>query len=393
MQGFSFCCPTEIVFGRGTEEHVAELLQKYGAHRVFVLYGGGSVIRSGLLARVERVITASGLAFRVMGGVRPNPRLSLAREAIREAVAFEADFILAVGGGSVIDTAKGVAHGTANPKTDIWEFWAGKEKLEKSLPVGVVLTLPAAGSETSDSAVLTNEEAGVKSGLHTSLNQPAFAVLNPELAFTLSSPQLAAGIADIIMHTLERYMTHVDGNELTDRIAETLLSDVVQYAPAVLAHHKDYEAMSEIMWCGTLSHCGLTGLGRPKDFSVHKLGHALSARYDTNHGESLTALWGSWARAVYDERPERFARYAEKVWGVDTGSPEERARAGIRRTEEFFRSLKLPVSLGELPSGVLDKAALEALSDKVTDGGRKAVGTFRPVDKALALKIYEAANH
>ena len=393
MQEFSFCCPTEIVFGRGTEERTAELLKKYGAHRVFVIYGGGSVVRSGLLARVERVITANGLAFRVMGGVQPNPRLSLAREAIREAISFEADFILAVGGGSVIDTAKAVAHGTANPQTDIWEFWEGKAKLEKSLPIGVVLTLPAAGSETSDSAVLTNEEAGKKGGLHTPLNQPAFAILNPELAFTLSSPQLAAGIADIIMHTLERYMTHVDGNELTDRIAETLLSNVVKYAPVVLAHHKDYEAMSEIMWSGTLSHCGLTGLGRPKDFSVHKLGHALSARYDTNHGESLTALWASWARAVYEERPERFARYAEKVWDVDAGSSEERARAGIRKTEEFFRSLKLPVSLGELPSGVLDKAALKALADNVTDGGKKTVGSFRPVDKALALQIYEAANH
>ena len=290
MQEFSFHCPTEIVFGRGVEERTAELLRKYGAHRVFIVYGGGSVIKNGLLARVERVITAAGLAFSVRGGVRPNPRLSFAREAVREAIDFEADFLLAVGGGSVIDTAKAIAHGTANPDTDIWDFWLGKKELKKSLPVGVILTLPAAGSETSDSSVLTNEETGEKAGLPSPFNRPAFAILNPELAFSLSSPQLAAGIADIVMHTLERYMTHTEGNEFTDLLAEALLQNVAKYAPIVLAHHKNYEAMSEIMWCGTISHCGLTGLGRDKDFSVHKLGHALSARYDTNHGESLTAL-------------------------------------------------------------------------------------------------------
>ena len=240
--------------------------------------------------------------------------------------------------------------------------------------------------------MLTNEETGEKAGLPSPFNRPVFAILNPELAFSLSSPQLAAGVADIVMHTLERYMTHTEGNEFTDRIAEALLQNVAKYAPIVLAHHKNYEAMSEIMWCGTISHCGLTGLGRDKDFSVHKLGHALSARYDTNHGESLTSLWGAWARAVYEDRPARFARFAEKVWGVDAGSAEERARAGIRRTEEFFRSLKLPTSLGELPTGVLEHGALEALADNVTTNGTKTVGTFHPVDRALALKIYETAN-
>ena len=393
MQEFSFHCPTEIVFGRSAEERTAGLLRKYGARRVFVVYGGGSVIRSGLLARIECIMTAEGLAFSVKGGVRPNPRLSFVREAVREALEFGADFILAVGGGSVIDTAKALAHGTANPEIDVWDFWTGKAQLTKSLPVGVVLTLPAAGSETSDSAVLTSEEAGEKMGLPSPFNRPAFAVLNPELAFSLSSPQLAAGIADIIMHTLERYMTHTEGNEFTDLLAEALLKNVVKHAPIVLAHHKDYDAMSEIMWCGTVSHCGLTGLGREKDFSVHKLGHALSAHYDSNHGESLTALWGAWARAVYEDRPERFARYAEKVWGVDAGSPEERARAGIRKTEEFFRSLKLPTSLGDLPTGVLDHRALEALADNVTAGGTRSVGAFHPIDRAFALKIYEAANH
>ena len=393
MQSFIYHCPTEIVFGRGAEHAAAEKLRAFGASRILVLYGGGSVLRSGLLSRIEENLTSQGLAFLVIGGIQPNPRVSFVREAIREGLAADVNFVLAVGGGSVIDTAKAIAHGTANPETDIWDFWSGKKELKKSLPVGVILTLPAAGSETSDSSVLTNEETGEKAGLPSPFNRPAFAILNPELAFSLSSPQLAAGIADIVMHTLERYMTHTEGNEFTDLLAEALLQNVAKYAPIVLAHHKNYEAMSEIMWCGTISHCGLTGLGRDKDFSVHKLGHALSARYDTNHGESLTALWGAWARAVYEDRPERFARFAEKVWGVDAGSAEERARAGIRKTEEFFRSLKLPISLGELPTGILEHGALEALADNVTANGTKAVGTFHPVDRALALKIYTAANH
>ncbi|MDY4417542.1 iron-containing alcohol dehydrogenase, partial [Selenomonas sp.] len=209
MQNFTFKCPTDITFGRGAEEQVGKKIKEYGGTHVFIVYGGGSVVRSGLLARVERTLTEAGIAFTVRGGVQPNPLVSHAREGVREAIAFHADFILAVGGGSVIDTAKAIAHGVANPKTDIWDFWSGRAKLEASTPVAVVLTLAAAGSETSDSAVLTNEEMGIKGGINTPFNRPTLAFLNPELTYTVPQKQLVAGISDILMHTLERYFTDV----------------------------------------------------------------------------------------------------------------------------------------------------------------------------------------
>lgn len=393
MQSFEYHCPTEIVFGPGTEEKTAEKIRKYGGHHVFVVYGGGSVIKTGLLARIERIMTADGLAFKVLGGVRPNPRLSLARQGVREALLFRADFILAIGGGSVIDTAKAIAHGVANPHTDIWEYWLGKETLTKSIPVGVVLTIPAAGSETSDSAVLTNEELGRKAGLSSELNRPAFAIMNPELAYTLPRRQIACGIADIMLHTMERYFSRVEGNAFTDRVAEALLKNVITYAKSALVNAHDYEAMSELMWCGSVSHSGFTGLGRPKDFAAHKLGHELSGRFDVAHGASLTAVWGSWARYVYEDQPQRFAQFAERIWGVNAGRPEEKARAGIRQTEAFFLSLGMPICFTELGIGVQDAESLAYLADMCTDFGRKKVAAFRPLDRQMVLDIYQLANH
>ena len=251
MQSFQFKCPTEIIFGCGAELKVGEKIKAYGGTHVYIVYGGGSVIRSGLLARVERTLTESGIAFDVRGGVQPNPLVSHAREGVREALRFGADFILAIGGGSVIDTAKAIAHGVANPETDIWDFWCGRERLTRSTPVAVVLTLAAAGSETSDSAVLTNEETGVKGGINTPFNRPALAFMNPELTYTVPKKQLTAGISDILMHTLERYFTKIQGNELTDLIAEALLRDVIASARVAVRDQHDYDAMSEIMWCGS----------------------------------------------------------------------------------------------------------------------------------------------
>ncbi len=392
MQSFEFKCPTEIVFGKGAEDKVAEKIRQYGGSRVFIVYGGGSVVKSGLLARIERLLTSDGLAFEVLGGVQPNPRLSLAREGIREAIIGKANFILAVGGGSVIDTAKAIAHGAANPGKDIWDFWTGKEKLEKTLPVGVVLTLAAAGSESSDSAVLTNEEQGKKAGFNTPLNRPAIAFMNPELAFTAPKNQIACGIADIMMHTMERYFTHVEGNLFTDLVAEALLRNVIENARILLADRKNYDAMSEIMWCGTVSHNNFTELGRQKDFAVHKLGHELSGRYDVTHGASLTSLWGSWARYVYSDNPQRFARFAEHIWNVNSGTDEERSRAGIRQTEEFFRSLGMPTNLEELGIGTLSKGDIETLADMCTADGTKTVAVFHPIDKQAAMEIYTMAN-
>ena len=392
MQNFEFKCQAEIIFGKKAEDKTAEKVQKYGGTRVFVVYGGGSVIRSGLLAKIERQLQELGIKYELKGGVKPNPTLAFAREGVKEAVAFGADMVLGVGGGSVIDTAKAVAHGAANPETDLWDFWTGKEKLTKSLPVGVVLTIAAAGSETSNSAVLTNEDTGKKSGINTEFNRPAFAIMNPELTYTLPPRQIACGVADIIMHTLERYFTKVEGNLFTDLVAEALIRNVVNNARIAMVNRKDYTAMSEIMWCGSVSHSNFTELGRMKDFSVHKLGHELSGKFDVPHGESLTAMWGSWARFVYEEDVPRFARYAEKVWDVNSGAEIEKARAGIRKTEDFFRELKLPTNFSELGIGVQDEATLNYLADMCTDFGKKTVAVFHPIDRETALKIYRAAN-
>ncbi|MBQ9377882.1 MAG: iron-containing alcohol dehydrogenase [Schwartzia sp.] len=393
MNSFTFCLPTEIIFGRGAEKETAAAAGRHGGRRVLLVFGGSSAKKSGLLDRIEEGLRAEGILFEEFGGAQPNPTLSHAREGVRRAAKFGADLILAVGGGSVIDTAKAIAHGAANLDIDIWEFWSGVKPVERTLPVGVVLTISAAGSETSDSAVLTNEETGKKAGINTPFNRPAFAVMDPELTYSLPRAQLAAGIADIMMHTLDRYMTKETGNAFTDRVAEALMKNVVRYAKVAMTNHRDYEAMSELMWCGSFSHAGYTSLGRARDFSVHKLGHELSGKYGVTHGESLTTMWPAWARYVYPDAPERFAQYAENVWGVCVGTTEERARAGIRETEEFWHGLGLPLSFRELGIGVLDETALEALADMCTNGGKATVGVFHPMNREEVLAVYRLANH
>ena len=389
MHSFEYHCPTEIIFGRGAENSVAEKIRKYGGSRVLILYGGGSAVKSGLIGKIERLL--GGFEVKTLGGVKPNPRLSFAREAVRAAIDSEINFVLAVGGGSVIDTAKAVAFGAANPDVDIWEHWTGKVKLKKSLPVGAVLTIAAAGSETSDSAVLTDEESGLKRGTITP--RPVFAIMNPEFALTVPHYPMICGIADIIMHTLERYFSKIEGNEFTDMVAESLIKNVMAQSKNLLKNPQDLHAMSEIMWCGSVSHTGFTGLGRDRDFSAHKLGHDLSGRYDVIHGASLTTVWASWARTVYNVKPERFANFAEKVFGITSGTIDERARAGIDAMENYFRELGTPTNFSELGIGVQSEDELNLLADMVTSNGTKKVATFQPLDKALVLEIYRKANH
>ena len=394
MQSFEYYSPTEIVFGKDAEAKTAEKIKKHGGSRVFVVYGGGSVVRSGLLVRIQNQLAEAGLAYESLGGVQPNPLLSLAREGVRKAIDFQADFILAIGGGSVIDTSKAIAHGVATPDVDIWEYWSGRQPIVKTTPVGVILTISAAGSETSNSAVLTNAEIGKKCGTNTDLNRPRFAIMNPELTYTLPKFQIACGTADIMMHTLERYMTHVEGNNFTDRIAEALLCNVKKFGVIALADRKNYEAMSELMWCGSVSHTGFTSLGRAMDFAAHKLGHEISGKFNVTHGASLTVMWPAWAKHVYMDKPERFAQYAEKVWDVNSGTVEERARAGIRLTEEFFKKeLGLPICFSDLEIGVQEDSMMEYLADMCTAQGKNKVATFRPLDREECLAIYRAANH
>ena len=393
MKNFTLYTPTRIVFGKEVEKETGRLAKEQGASKVLIVYGGGSIIKSGLLKSVQKSLQKEGIAYTELAGVKPNPRMSLAREGVEKAISFGADLILAVGGGSSIDTAKAIAIGAANEGIDLREFWSGKEAITKVLPVGAVLTIAAAGSEMSDSAVLTNEETGKKGGVNTDLVRPRFAVMNPELTYTLPKYQLTCGIVDIFMHTIERYFTPEDGNELTDEIAEGLLRTLIRNGLKAVEQPKDYDALSEIMWCGSLSHNNLTGLGRPKDFACHKLGHEIGGMFDEAHGATLSAVWGSWARYVYQLDIERFANYGKKVWNIELDKAEEAAIAAIEKTEEFFRALYMPVSIGELSIGVQPDEVLKKMAESATKGGTVKLGCFKRLDMQDMYEIYKIANH
>ena len=391
MHSFTYHAPTEVVFGPDTELQCGQLVRKYGGSRVLVVYGGGSVQRSGLLERVTEQLTEAGLSVECYGGAKPNPTLDHAREGVQKAIAFGADFVLAVGGGSAIDTGKAIAHGAANPEQDIWGFWSREAPLERSMPVGVILTIPAAGSEMSDSAVLTNEAIGRKRGLSTDFNRPKFAIMNPELTFTLPDYQVACGIVDIMMHTMDRYFNPVE-NPLTDALAEALLRTVIEQGRAALADHTDYTAMSELMWAGSLSHNGLTGLGGQGDWAVHQLGHEISACFDLAHGAALAAVWDSWASYVAEQRPARFARFARNVWGITQEDEQAAAEAGIRATKEYFASLGMPTGFGEC-IGVQSADICADMAYRCAYEGTRTIGTLRVLAQDDIEQIYLRANH
>jgi alcohol dehydrogenase YqhD (iron-dependent ADH family) len=392
MKNFEFYSPTEVVFGKDAELKTAQEIKKFGGSRVLIVFGGGSVERSGLLDRIENQLSKADIKFTVLGGVQPNPRLSLAKTGIAKAIEFGTNFILAVGGGSVIDTAKGIAHGVANPEVDIWDYWTKKVIVEKSIPIGVVLTIAAAGSETSDSAVLTNDETTEKRGLNTAFNRPKFTVMNPELLYTLPDFQVSCGIVDILMHTFERYFTLTEDNDITDEIAESLLRVVIKNGRALHENKHDYQAMSELMWCGSISHNGLTGLGAVTDFATHQLGHELSGMFDVAHGASLSSIWGSWAKYCYEVKPERFARFAKKVWNIDKGSTEENALAAIDETVSYFTSIGMPTSFTELGIGVQSEEVLCSLADNCMFHGKRTIGGFKVLNSEDTYRIYKMAN-
>ncbi len=390
MDNFRFYAPTEVVFGKGVEDRTGETARKYGS-KALIVFGKGSVIKSGLLERVEKSLSDAGITFMEFGGAKPNPTLAHAKEGVSKAISFGADMIIGVGGGSAIDTAKAIAHGTANPDNDLWELWTKKVPLTRSLPVGAVLTIAAAGSEMSDSAVLTNEELGKKAGINTDFNRCRFAIVNPALGMTLPRNQIAAGVTDIMMHTMERYFIPGIKCDMTDEIAEGLLRTVISNGKIVVDDPEDYDAMCEVFWASSLSHNNLTECGRGKDFSVHKLGHALSARYDVTHGDSLSAVWGSWAKELYKGAVPRFARFAEKVWGICESDEEKAALLGIEKTVDFFKSIGMPVSLKDLGIDPSD-ADLKALSLDATMQGTVKLSRIRPLDANDVKKIYEAAK-
>ena len=389
MNNFRFYTPTEVVFGKGVEAQTGELAAKYGS-RALLVYGKGSVVRSGLLKTVEDSLAQAGVEYKEFGGAQPNPTLSHAEEGVRAALGFGADIIIAVGGGSAIDTAKGIAHGAANPENALWDIWTKKVPLTKSLPVGAVLTMPAAGSEMSDSAVLTNTELGKKAGIGTEFNRCRFAVVNPEFGATLPKYQLAAGVVDIMMHTMERYFIPFIKCDLTDEIAEGLLRTVVKNGAAAISDPTDYDAMAEVFWASSLSHNNLTECGRGKDFSVHKLGHPLSARFGVTHGASLASVWRAWAEELYPDCPSRFAQYALRVWNVGDADDMSAAKEGVERTIAFFRQIGMPVSLSDLNVGItgddIPQLALDA-----TQNDTLKLSRIRPLTAADVERIYRRA--
>ncbi len=400
MLKFNYYSPTRIVFGAGTVNEIGTLIRDFKVKKVAVVFGGNSAKKSGLIDIVEDRLKSEGMDVILLGGVVPNPLLSKAKEMTKEAVKFGAEFVLAVGGGSVIDTAKFVAIGVANPDTDIEEFFFQRKKVEKSLPIGTVLTIAAAGSETSDSAVLTDDVTGthIKKGITTDYNRCKFAIMDPELTYTLPKYQIGAGVADIFMHTSERYFTDILGNHLTDEMAEGLFRDIIKFGPIGVKSPTDYEAMSEIMWCGSVSHIGLTGLGakgdtpRDGDWSCHQLGMAISALFDSTHGATLSAIWASWANYVKDANIQRFAEFARKVYGTDEADDEKCANKGIEKTVEFFESVGMPVNLHDLLNREVSEKDCEELAINCSYKKSRSIGSFKSLSYDDMYNIYMAAR-
>ena len=368
MFDFKYYTPTKVVFGKNTESKVADLIKEFGGTKVLIHYGGGSVVRSGLLKRVTDTLDAANINYVTLGGAVPNPHLGLVYEGIELVKKEKVDFLLAVGGGSAIDSAKAIGYGVVN-SGDVWDFYDYKRTAEGCLPLGVILTIAATGSEMSDSSVITKEEGLVKRGYSSDYGRPRFAIMNPELTMTLPDYQTACGCTDIMMHTMERYFTNGGNMELTDALAEGLLKTVKKNAVILRDDPKNYDARAEVMWAGSLAHNGLTGCGNDGgDWMTHKLEHELGGLYDVAHGAGLAAIWGSWARYVYKDCLPRFKKYALNVLDVeDKGTDEEIALRGIEAMEDFYRSINMPTNLREL--GV--KATEE---DLVTMAHKCAVG-------------------
>lgn len=393
MFDFKYFTPTKVLFGKNTEDKVAELVQEFGGKKVLIHYGGGSVIRSGLMQRVTDKLDAAGIKYVKLGGAVPNPHLSLVYEGIELCKKEGVDFLLAVGGGSAIDSAKAIGYGLMN-EGDVWDFYDYKRQAKASMPLGVILTLAATGSEMSDSSVITKEEGLVKRGYSSDFGRPKFAILNPELTMTLPDYQTACGCADIMMHTMERYFTNGGNMEITDSMAEALLRTVKENAKILARDPKNYDARAEVMWAGSLSHNGLTGCGNDGgDWMTHKLEHELGGLYDVAHGAGLAALWGSWARYVYKNCLPRFKRYAINVMGIapDAGTDEEIALKGIEAMEDFYREIKMPTNLRELGVEATDDD-LKLMAHKCAVGVNGGKGSARFLKEEDMLEIYKMSR-
>lgn len=392
MQNFTYFVPTKIEFGKGCENEVAKSIIEFGGSRVFIVHGSNRVIENGLMDKITKILDEAKLEYTIVGGVVANPLLSFAYDAIKKAKEFKPNFILAVGGGSVIDTGKAIAHGIANPEDDIWDFWSGKKTLTKTTPVGVILTISAAGSESSNSSVLTNEKIRQKRSYATDLNRPKFALLNPELTYTLPKYQIACGIVDIMMHTMDRYFTSDTVNEMTDLLGEAILKNTIKNGKIAIENPTDYQAMSELMWSGSLSHNSITGLGQLPDFAPHNLAHELSSKFNLAHGAGLSVIWGAWATHTYRTNPKRFEKFGINVLGINEGNPEKTAIKTIDTMVALFKSINMPTCLSEANIQIQSEYEIKELANRCVYGGTRTVGNFVKLKEEDCVSIYKLIN-
>ena len=391
MDNFFFHTPTKVYFGKDEELKVGKLIKEYDAKKVLIHYGGGSAEKSGLLGKVRKCLDEEGISYVELGGVRPNPELSLVRKGIELCKNEGVDFILAVGGGSVLDSTKDIANGVANPDVDVWEFSLGTKQPEKTLKKGVILTLAAAGSEMSNSCVITDLDNNDKRGYGSQMNRMDFAIMNPELTYTVSKYQTACGAVDIAMHTMERYFCLGEDTYLTDAIAEAVMKSTIKAGMDAYNNPEDYTARANMMWASSLAHNGITQCGRSFLLAVHQFEHEVSGMYpEVAHGAGLAAIWCSWARYVYKASPERFNQWAKNVWNVDTDfeHPEVSINKAIDMQEEYYKKLNMPTSLKELN---VKEEDLEELALKCSRNKTRTLPGYMPLSYDEMLDIYKMA--
>lgn len=386
MRDFIYYTPTKVFFGKDKQKEIGKIVKEYGYDKIMLQYGQGSIKQSGLYDEVMKSLSDYDVQVVEMGGVEPNPKITFVRDAVRVAKETGVQMILAVGGGSVLDSSKYTAAGACYAG-DPWDFAAGKAKVEKALPVGCVLTIAAAGSEMSSSAVITNQELNMKRGYGSDFNRCQFAVLNPELTYSVSKYQTACGVVDIMAHTMERYFYPCAPTDLTDRIAESVLRSTIEAGKTLMENPNDYDARANMMWASSLSHNGLTACGRENALPVHQLEHALSGAYDEiAHGAGLAMLFPAWARYIYKHNIPRFAQFARRVWDCPCEEDEKAALCGIERMAEYFKSIGMPSCLADFN---LDANCIDSLAELCTFGKQRIVKSYVDMDYEVIKEIFE----
>ena len=385
MKDFIYYAPTKVYFGKDKHKDVGKIIKEYGYNNIMIQYGQGSIKKSGLYDEVMASLTENGITVVEMGGVEPNPKITFVRQAVKVAKEKGVQMILAVGGGSVLDSSKYTAAGALSD-CDPWDFPTGKVKVENSLPIGCILTIAAAGSEMSSSAVITNLELNMKRGFNSEFNRCKFAIMNPELTYSVSKYQTACGVVDIMAHTMERYFMPFEPTDLTDRIAESVLKATISAGKTLMENPEDYEARANMMWASSLSHNDLTGCGRQNALPVHQLEHALSGEYDEiAHGAGLAVLFPAWARYIYKHNIPRFAQFARRVWDCTETDDEKAALFGIEKMAEYFKSIGMPSSLADFN---LDETCIERLAELCTFSKQRAIKSYIDMDFDVVKDIF-----